>query len=392
MASIRKLPSGHYRVRWKDLDGREFGETFTTKKRAVAKRAAVEVDVSRGVYPDPSLGQQTLGSYLEEVLAGDQLRPSTRALYEIQAKRYVIPRLGNRTLVSIRPPEVRRLYQDLVADGVGVPTVEVVHRLLSKIFTQAFRDGLILMNPASRARPPRAQRKPPRIPTEDDLHNVFQKMDQRYARMVPVAAWTGLRFGEIAALRVGRINLEAQKIEVVEAASEVRGKVTIGPPKTKAAMRTITIPEFLVDVLHTQLMSRADWNPGQMLGPDELVFASPRGGVLSRTRFRNRYWDPAVKEAGLADLDFHDLRHFAAWIAIKAGAHPKSIQARLGHASIRTTLDIYGGLFPSIEEELAERLNDMHQKGIEKPLVARMGHESDRTVSKLKPRKQKTGT
>lgn len=369
MASIRKLPSGHYRVRWKDLAGREYGETFPNKKAALAKKAAVETKTLAGSYPDPSLGKQTLGSYLSEILAGDNLRPSTRALYEIQARRYIVPRLGARTLVSIRPPDVRRLYQDLLEDGVGKPTIEVVHRLLSKVLSQAFRDGLIPVNPASQARAPRGGRKQVRVPSEIDVERIADAIDYRYRAMVLVAAWGGLRFGEVAALRVKHLHFGISeegftegRIEVVEAVSEVGGRLFIGPPKSSASIRTVAIPGSVVEELQKHL---AD-NPAD---PDQLLFPAPHGGVMGRSRFRSRFWLPALKLARLEHLDFHDLRHFAAAIAIKHGAHPKAIQERLGHQSIRTTLDIYGHLFPSLGEELAVRLNKARHSALEKILA-----------------------
>jgi len=90
------------------------------------------------------------------------------------------------------------------------------------------------------------------------------------------------------------------------------------------------------------------------------VFPAPEGGPLRRTNFRRRFWAPAVERAGISPAPtFHHLRHTAAALGIAQGAHPKAIQARLGHASITTTLNLYGHLFTSLDVELAEGLDDV---------------------------------
>lgn len=97
--------------------------------------------MSKGRTPDPSLGRQTLCSYVEEVLDGDRsLRRSTAAKYQSWATRYIIPALGDRSLASIRPRDVRRFLKGLEDRGVGVPTVEGVHSLLRRVLGQAYRE------------------------------------------------------------------------------------------------------------------------------------------------------------------------------------------------------------------------------------------------------------
>jgi integrase len=119
----------------------------------------------------------------------------------------------------------------------------------------------------------------------------------------------------------------------------------------------VTIPAFLAEELGRHLVG-----PGTV--PERAaryhVFPAPEGGPLRRTNFRRRFWTPAVERAHLDPAPtFHHLRHTAAALAIAEGAHPKAIQARLGHASITTTLNLYGHLFPSLDVELAERLDDV---------------------------------
>ena len=102
----------------------------------------------------------------------------------------------------------------------------------------------------------------------------------------------------------------------------------------------------------------------------DLIFTAPDGGYIRRTNWRRRVWAPALERASLSGIRPHDLRHFGAAVAIAAGAHPKAIQERLGHAPITTTLNIYGALFPSLDEELAAKLDQVAARASEPEVVA----------------------
>ena len=121
---------------------------------------------------------------------------------------------------------------------------------------------------------------------------------------------------------------------------------SVEEPKTPASRRTVTIPAWLGEELAFHLRGH----------DTQYVFTAPRGGPLRRSGFRSRVWVPATVRADLTGVRFHDLRHtHAAWL-VEAGKHPKVIQARLGHASITTTLNTYGHLMPGLDEDAAEAL------------------------------------
>jgi integrase len=347
MGSIRRLPSGRWQARWRPPGARALrGQTFTRRRDAQAFLASVEGSKATGTYRDPAAGRIPLGPYLERFPQTADVRPATRALYEVQARRYVLPVFAESSIGEITPGDVREWLSGLQA---GARTVQVAHQVLSRVLRQAVADGLIVTNPCMVARPPSVERPDPRLLSTDDVERLGHAIDERYRAMVLLAGWGGLRFGECAGLRTDHLRLLERKIDVREAATEVRGQVSIGPLKTRESRRTITVPAFLADALAEHLAHA---------GPPDLVFPAPGGGPLRRTNFRRRYWEPACEAVGLDPAPrFHDLRHHAAAVAIAAGAHPKAIQARLGHASITTTLNVYGGLFPSLDEELADRLD-----------------------------------
>ena len=184
--------------------------------------------------------------------------------------------------------------------------------------------------------------------TAEQVETLATTIDQRYSTLTHLAAYTGLRAGEICALRVGRVDLAKGRITVAESVTEVQSRgLHFSEPKTYER-RSVTLPAFLVEKLTTHMKGRPD-------EPDAFVFTSPEGSTLNHKNFYRRHFKPALAAAGLpAEMRFHDLRHTCAALCIALGAHPKAIQERLGHSSITVTLDRYGHLFPKLDELLTE--------------------------------------
>jgi integrase len=168
-----------------------------------------------------------------------------------------------------------------------------------------------------------------------------------YELFVTFLAYTGLRWGGFAALRVKHVDLLRRRVKVAESASEVQGVMMFGPTKTHQR-RVVVLPRFLVDPLAEHLNDKKS---------DDLVFSAPNGGVLRNSNFRQRVLTPAVASVGLAGLSPHDLRHTAASLAIAAGANVKVMQQMMGHASAAMTLDVYAGLFGDDLDSVADSLD-----------------------------------
>ncbi len=168
---------------------------------------------------------------------------------------------------------------------------------------------------------------------------------------IQVLAYTGLRFGELAALRVRHVDLVKRRLQVVESVTEVRGHAVFGSPKTHAA-RSVAVPSFILQQIATRLEGQPE---------DAFLFPAPRGGVLRLRNWRREVFDPAARAAGLDGITPHNLRHTAASLAIAAGANIKAVQRMLGHQSAAMTLDVYSGLFEDELDKVAERLNDRAQ-------------------------------
>ena len=163
--------------------------------------------------------------------------------------------------------------------------------------------------------------------------------------IVYLAAVTSMRWEEIIALRVGRLNFMSRtpSLVVVETHTEITGFQDV---KTPAGRRTIHLPPFIVSMLAEHLARRGSPGPG------ELVFVAPRGGTLLMTNFHRRVWLPAVRAAGLEGFTFHGLRHSTVGLMVEMGHHPLVIQKRLGHSSSQTTMDVYGHVMAALDESV----------------------------------------
>src|SRR5690606_3478401 len=169
--------------------------------------------------------------------------------------------------------------------------------------------------------------------------------------LIYVLAYGALRWGEAAALRRRRIDVLRGRVEVAESLAEVGGDLHFGSTKNYRN-RTIILPKFLREKLNRHLTnySAAD--------ADAFAFTASNGAPMRNSNFATNVWKPAVQAAGLPEgLRIHDLRHTAVAILISEGVHPEAIKRFLGHSSIMVTMDIYGHLFPSEQEALADALD-----------------------------------
>ena len=350
MAWVRKAPSGRYRAEYRDPSSRKRSRSFARKADAQRWLAEQTTSIARGSYVDPSGGKVRFDTWANRWFEGAlHLRPSSRARVAQALSHDVMPVFAARPLASITPSDVRAFVLSLSNDGKAPATVRKSYNVLTSIMSAAVTEGLIGRTPCIGVKLPAVRRREMRFLTADELQGLAAEVDARYAALVLLAGYGGLRWGETAGLRRERIRLLERKLDIVETLIEIDGgRLESGPPKT--GNRTVTLPRYLVEVLAAH-MAR--------FPSETYIFTSPTGASLRRHNFGRRVFAPAVNRTGLSPLRWHDLRHTAAALAIASGAHPKAIQERLGHSSIQVTLDVYGHLFPSLEETLAERLDEV---------------------------------
>lgn len=354
--SVRKLPSGRYQVRHPDGSGRLVAapSTFARKADADAWLKAAEVDQTRGTWQDPRAGRVGLTDYATGWLEHRDLRPRTRELYASLLRLHIAPDLGETHLRDLSPARVRAWHSGLVKrKGSGSTVPAKAYRLLRTILGTAESDGLVARNPCV-IRGAGSERTPERpLVTLGQVSAIAGAVPPRYRALVVLAATGGLRFGELAALTRGQVDLDAGSVRVDRAMVETDdGKVAVGPPKSQAGRRTVRLPASAVSELSEHL---AAFVPADS---EALVFAGDKGAPLRRRHFVN-VWAKALVEAGVpAGTHLHDLRHLAATLAATTGATTKELMARIGHSSPRAAL-IYQHAGADRDAVIAAALEDV---------------------------------
>jgi len=345
--SVVKRPNGKFRARYRDVTGREHARHFDRRKDAEAWVASVKVSQVRGEWVDPARAKVTVQDWAAQWLAGQvQLKVSTHRRYRGLLEIQVLPTWAQVQIGSVAHADVAQWVQRMGAAGLSASTVRQAHRVFSLVLDLAVMDGRLARNPAKGVRLPRVVSKDKRFLSHEEVARLAAECGSRGV-VVRVLAYTGLRWGELAALRVGRVELERRRLLVAESVTEVDGTSVFGTPKTHQR-RTVPLPGFLGDDLRALVEGRS---------PDELVFMSPGGGVLRVGNFRRDVFDRAAVRAGVKGVTPHGLRHTAASLAIGEGANVKLVQRMLGHASAAMTLDVYADLFDSDHGDLADRLD-----------------------------------
>lgn len=339
-----------WRVRWYEMKPtggrRERSRTFTTKRealdfdreRAQARRMGV---VSSGRVPVSEVAERYFANL------NGTLTSRTVYGYRQHWRTHLAPTFGHLRVEDVTPPRIQEFVSALAARR-SPATTRKVHRTLSLILDQAVAERRLFANPARGVRLPRMPAQlGDHVMTIEQVESLAHAV-RRDPILVRVAAYCGLRWGEVAALEVGDIDLPARRIRVQRAQVEVSGRIEIKDPKSRHGQRRVPIPARLVGELQSLTAGRA---------PSEVLFTSPRGGRLRATNWKLwAGWRDAVQSIG-GGFRFHDLRHTCASLLIQAGATPVEVQRILGHSTPATTLNLYTHLMPDALDGAAAKLD-----------------------------------
>lgn len=336
---------------------------FPTKAAAERWERDTAVDHARGAWRDPQAAAVTFGAWVDRWLAtrGTLKRSSARSEEGI-VETHLRPAFGELRVDAIGPTAVRTMVSTLT-ETRAPKTVRNVHAVLYAVFSLAQAEGLRDDNPCIGTRLPKNKRRKPRaFLHEPEVERLIAATDEHYRPLVVVLVTTGLRWGEAAGLRCGRVDLLARQLRVEETANEADGVLTYGDPKSEASVRTVKLPARAVDVLLPLVASR---------GQDDLVFTTRQGLPLRHRNFYYRQWAKAVKTAGLADRKPtpHDLRHTHAAVLISRGVPLSAIKERLGHEDIGTTDKLYGFLLPSVDLGVIAALDEAFGDPLAEPAI-----------------------
>ena len=368
MASIRKYATakGHaWRVQYRSPDGKNrTKQGFRTKNEAQAWADKNATSIREGDWIDPNAGKVTVGELHPAWWATLAPRkPNYRRQLNSAWEHHVKPQWGRRKANSIKPSEVqawigaiRKQRPGRGDDGTEdtTPSATLIlncHAVLMQILDVAVNDGLIRKNPAKGVKLPKKPGPVKVYLTQKQLNSLVRECGPR-GDIIAVLGTCGLRWGELAGLRVRDVNVLRHRLTVAQAiARDDSGKWVAMEPKSWE-QRTVAVPASIMPLIERAIEGK---------GPDCFVWERPSGGCLrplGHTSFFAQAVKRCVRDGVIPDrLTPHGLRHVAAGLMVASGASVKAVQKQLGHKSAMLTLDVYADLFDGDLDEVAGRMD-----------------------------------
>lgn len=308
-------------------------------------------------------GAMTVGEYLDRWMKDVEgtVRESTHQRYGYAVEPHIKPALGNIKLKDLNPAQVRWFYRDRLDSGLAPATVHKLHVVLHKALKAAVADGLIPRNVAAGLKLPKLSREEIDPLSREEARCLLETArGERLEALYVLALNTGMRQGELLALKWDDVDLEGGVLRVRRTLTKTGKTYTTGEPKTKNSRRTIRLTVAAVDALRGHLSRQLEemQRMGSLYQPGGLVFATEAGTIINPSNLRNRSLKPLVSAAKLRPVRFHDLRHTCATLLLGQNVNPKIVSEMLGHASVSITLDVYSHLMPDMQEKAAKALEE----------------------------------
>lgn len=335
---------------------RQQRKTFPTRREAEDHVAKTRHELRTGTYIEPST--TPLADFLRQWLETITVRPATADRYRRIVEGRVVPDLGAVQLGKLTPMQVQDWYAKLLASGLSPTTVALYHGLLHRALDQAVKWQMVFRNVCDAVDAPRPQNPEMQTWSAEQVRAFLAgSRDDDLAALWRLAVVTGMRRGELLALRWGDVNFTGGTLSVRRTLSRGEDGIVFGEPKTAAGKRTIDLDGLTIDLLRSHRAEQAELR--LQLGPawtdNDLVFERGAGEPLHPNVLGSRFRS-LVKRCGLQPIRFHDLRHTAATLMLANGEHPKVVQERLGHADISMTLNLYSHVMPGMQRQASDRL------------------------------------
>ena len=303
-------------------------------------------------------GTETLSTFLAAWLEGTRasLRPQTWSTYERHLRLHVLPYAGRIRLAKLQPQDLQVLYRGRLEAGLSPTTVHHLHAILHKALGQAVRWGTVPRNVADLVDPPRMSHFETRALSADEVRRLLDAAKgDRLEALYVLAVSTGMRRGELLALRWPDIDFRLRRASVTGTLQRTTAGLVIGPPKTSKSRRVVILSELALRALEGRQESERveKASAGQLWDETGLIFPNEIGRPLEPGNLLRRSYWPLLRRAGLPPMRFHDLRHTAATIMLSRGVHPKVASEILGHATVAITLDLYSHVTESMQAEAA---------------------------------------
>ncbi|MGH3556310.1 tyrosine-type recombinase/integrase [Mycobacterium sp.] len=352
-------------ARWVDHDGQERSKAFDRKAAAQHHITDVTAALTTGTYADPKRGAITFATVAEPWFDSKSgLKPKTRAGYRSLLDVVVLPRWGDTRLRDITHADVQAWVHNLATDatarqrkatsqpddaelqGLSAARVVQAYQVIDQVLRYAVRARYISLNPADDVQLPRKNTPEKSALTHDQVRQLADASGE-LRTMIYVLGYGGLRYGEIAALRVGDVDVTRRRVKVSRSVTAVTklGMVE-GATKTNQT-RAVPLPAFVMDLVAAEIKGRS---------PAELAFPHHDGSWIPRDWFALRL-DRACASVGLTGVTPHTLRHTAGSLALASGASVVTVQKLLGHQSPITTMNVYSHMLPDDFDNLAAAMD-----------------------------------
>jgi integrase len=345
--------TGKRRRKWHSFAG--------TKRKAQIECARLISEIGQGSYVERSL--TAVGDFVRaridqwEAAGGITARSAER--YRSLASRQIAPHIGTRPLQKLSRLDIEGWHTALRNGGLAPRTIGVAHRVLCKALADAEKDGRIIKNVCRVERAPKVKAQETAIVT--DIPGLITKIQgSRLYTLAMTALFTGMRLGELLALRDRSVDLDRGVIKISETLEDTTAHgVRFKQPKSAAGVRTITLPAIAIQVLreHRRELLERRLQLGQgKLSPEDLLFSNLEGQPLRTIRI-STLWGELAERIGLPQITFHSLRHTHASQLIAAGIDVVTVSKRLGHSSPAITLKVYAHLFATDDRRASDAIN-----------------------------------
>ena len=335
---------GQRKQRWHSFRG--------TKREAQAECAKLITEAQNGNTVDPN--RITVGDFLDRFLSDWASTHCTARSLERYAGslQHVRKALGAKKLQAIRPVELAALYADMAKTGLAARTVKHTHAVLYRALDQAKLWGLLKDNPAALARPPAPGKAKIEILQPKQAKALLERLQGGPLYLLAsLGLATGMRRNEMLGLRWRDVDLEAGRATIEQSLEQTKTGIRIKGPKTEAGLRTISLPAHLCGELRAHRTAQAKQRLALGLGraPDDSTVLATFDGKPQSPGAITKAWKRA-----LTGVTLHSLRHTHASMLIAAGVDILTISRRLGHASVKVTLDTYGHLIHGTDDRAAK--------------------------------------
>lgn len=330
---------------------------FATEKEAQKALNEIIYELNKGIWiaPQKILMKDFALDWFKSY--SHRLRDTTADQYEVKINKWIIPFLGGLKVQDLKPIHAQK-FSSYLLENMSEPSAHKTYAVVKLILKHAVNLEIINKNPFNNVSLIKVPKPKIVTWTFDELEHfleIAKKHDSFYYRLFATAAYTGLRKGELLALSKEHIDFENKSITVTNSIAETKKGVQLGELKTPSSYRKVAIDDFLISILKEQIAKNNEMKLklGNIYKDYNIVFCHEDGQYYRPTSI-NRIFKRFIERSGVPNIRFHDLRHTHATLLLELGVNPKVVADRLGHSSVKITLDTYSHVSLDIQKEVAE--------------------------------------